>query len=374
MAERFYFDLDIITPLAIGAGDEKDWINGLDFVVKEGKAYILDLNKAIETGVDIDRLTACFLQRDSKGVMQLLGNNLERVSKRILSCPNVGTNSDIKSFIRNQLTDKPVVPGSSLKGAIRSILFTHLRKHGEERNDAVFGKLKGGEDFMRFIQFSDIELSKTKLFNTKIFNLQNLDGEWVGGWKHGARHTDEDFKPNGFNTIYECLYNDEDNLGYGNVTFKQKLFDMFDAQTEGNMPYRDGKKQLMGGGITNLFKIINAHTRAYLQKEKKFFKEFQADRSDEIIECIDSLLDTLAEINDNSSCLLKMSAGSGYHSITGDWKYDDYTDTGEWENGRNAGKMKYKSRKIVQENGYLSLMGFVMLTSITKDEYENGIA
>lgn len=44
-----------------------------------------------------------------------------------------------------------------------------------------------------------------------------------------------------------------------------------------------------------------------------------------------------------------MSAGSGFHSITGDWQFSDYTNTEIWKDGRNAGKMKYKSRKIAVE-------------------------
>jgi hypothetical protein len=70
---------------------------------------------------------------------------------------------------------------------------------------------------------------------------------------------------------------------------------------------------------------------------------------------------------------MKMSAGVGFHSITGDWLYDDYCDEpGLWpaDDRRNAGKKRYKSRKIAEYDNHLQLMGFVILRTID----ENGEA
>ena len=63
-----------------------------------------------------------------------------------------------------------------------------------------------------------------------------------------------------------------------------------------------------------------------------------------------------------------MSAGVGFHSITGDWQFDDYDKTKMWADGRNAGKKKYKSRKIAEYNNRLQLMGFVRLRSLSEQE------
>ena len=116
-------------------------------------------------------------------------------------------------------------------------------------------------------------------------------------------------------------------------------------------------KEYLLRDITVLFGIINEHTKAYLEKELDFFKKYnEADRTSEIIKNIEELIQRIP--SDNSSCLLKMAAGSGFHSITGDWQYDDYDKTGF--NGK-TGKNKYKSRKIVEYNEKLSLMGFVEL-------------
>jgi hypothetical protein len=72
--------------------------------------------------------------------------------------------------------------------------------------------------------------------------------------------------------------------------------------------------------------------------------------------------------DDDSYCLLKMSVGVGFHSITGDWQYEDYDQTGIWTENRNAGKKKYKSRKTAEYNGQLQLMGFVKLRALNAEE------
>jgi hypothetical protein len=118
--------------------------------------------------------------------------------------------------------------------------------------------------------------------------------------------------------------------------------------------------------ITCLFQVINDVTKAYLQKEQAFFQKYDAERSDEVLSCIESLLSMIP--SDGSSCLMKMSAGVGFHSITGDWQYDDYDKTKLWTDGRHAGKKKYKSRKIAEYNHRLQLMGFVCLHALSQDE------
>ena len=122
----------------------------------------------------------------------------------------------------------------------------------------------------------------------------------------------------------------------------------------------------MGTGLQALFHIINSVTRSYLQKEKAFFRTYTADKSNEIIDCIDRLLAMIP--TDDSYCLMKMSAGVGFHSITGDWQFDNYDQTGTWEYGRDRGKKKYKSRKIAEYQQTLQLMGFVKLRTMSQEE------
>ena len=356
--KRYDILLEVITPLAVGAGNDNDWVKGADYVQSNGKLYVLDLGKMIAIGVDAERLTSYLSRLDERSICDMLGNNLSEASKYVFELP-ANTDNPIKSFLRSQLYDRPLVAGSSLKGAIRSALFNFLRDN-EERNEEVFGKLNNGSDFMRFIKIGDFEMKKTVLTNTKIFNLMiDNQKQWVGGWKQGNRQTIRKYNPIGFNTLYECVPPGE--KGLGTITMASGTFEQFLKDNQRISPHSDKKSIVMNGGIRELFKIINEVTKDYLFKEKEFFGKFEGDRTDEILDGIDQLVSMIPD--DNSSCIMKMSAGSGYHSITGNWKFDNFTDIGSWQNG----KKKYKSRKIAEYQGILTLMGFVKLSLMNEE-------
>lgn len=355
----YNLELEVLTPLSIGAGNENDWDIGTDCIIKDGKVYVIDQSRFADFGIDLNRLASYFLTKDKQGLIDLFGDNLPDLSKYVFDT-FVKTENPIKTFQRTQLFDKPVIPGSSLKGAIRSILFTHLRKDEDRNLEDVFGSMKDGTDFMRFVRIGDIEMPNTILCNSKIFNLQNSDGRWKGGWKHGFRETNGKFKEDGFNTLYECV--EPGKKGCFIISYANTAFDLSNSHEN---KYYIKQQQILKDDIAFLFSIINKATKAYLLKEKKFFEEYsQAERTSELIENIDWLLSLIPQ--DNSYCILKMSAGSGFHSITGDWQYDDYVNTGYMD-----GKKKYKSRKTVEYNDNLSLMGFVKLSCMSSEEKES---
>lgn len=366
--KRYPIELEVITPLSVGAGNDNEWIKGLDFVQKDDKIYVIDMQKAASAGVDVEALTQLFLKSDDSGISQLLGNKIAELSRYVFNLP-VRTDNNIKTFLRTQFFDKPVVAGSSIKGSVRSALFNYLRTT-EEKNDEVFGTMKDGTDFMRFVRISDVEMPSTILVNTKIFNLRGHGSEWQGGWKHrgtdkgGNSHTDSHYNPVGFNTLYESVAPGK--KGLGNISLAANAFSLLEKYGHGKIPHTDKKRELLNEPISRLFHVINNVTREYLEKERDFFEKYSAERSDEVLDNIDALLAMIP--TDGSCCLLKMSAGVGFHSITGDWQYDDYDKTKFWTEGRNAGKKKYKSRKIAEYNHRLQLMGFVRLHALTQVE------
>lgn len=359
---KYPIELEVITPLSVGAGNDNEWMRGIDYVQKKGKVYVLDIQKAAEKGIDLDRLTSLFLKYNEQGICDLLGNQLDSVSRFVFNAPTSTTNS-IKTFLRTQLYGKPLIAGSSLKGSVRSALFSYLR-NDETTNEEVFGNMKEGTDLMRFIRIADIEMPSTLLLNTKLFNLRKDDSDWAGGWKHSSSETTAFFKSTGFNTLYECVA--PECKGMGCIILARGSFQLMIENTNKNVSHAQKKKELLNGDIRSLFHAINLVTKDYLSKEKAFFEKYPAERSEELIDNIDYLLSLIP--TDDSSCLLKMSAGVGFHSITGDWQYEDYAQTGMWSDGRNAGKKKYKSRKTVEFDGRLQLMGFVRLRTLSQEE------
>lgn len=360
--KRYPIELEVITPLSVGAGNDNEWVRGLDFIQKDGKVYVIDMQKVAAAGVDVEALTALFLKSDERGISRLLGNKISELSRYVFDLP-VKTYNNIKTFLRTQFYDKPLVAGSSIKGSIRSALFNYLRTD-EQKNEEVFGTMKDGTDFMRFIRIGDVEMPSTVLVNTKLFNLRKEGTEWLGGWKHQTSRTTESYDSFGFNTLYECVA--PGNKGLGNISLATNAFSLLEQFGQVKSPYASKKRILLNEPISCLFQVINDVTREYLKKERAFFEKYDAKRSDEVLNCIDSLLSMIP--TDGSSCLLKMSAGVGFHSITGDWQYEDYDKTKLWTDGRHAGKKKYKSRKIAEYNHRLQLMGFVRLHALSQEE------
>lgn len=310
--KKYNIELEILTPLSIGAGVEKDWVRGVDFVVDKGILYKLNLKKMVANGINPNELTSFFATKNENGLKAKLAGKLNAVSDFSMQFPAESEN-DVKSFVKNQLSGNPLLTGSSLKGAVRSVIFDYLDAKSKDGKE-VFGSSITGDEFMRFIKIADAEFSNTELVNTKIFNLQNK-GEWIGGWKHQQAQTTSKFSPIGFNTLYECLIPGQ--RCFSSIMTSAMMFDKIRTHIK-----LDKKRPILDNNISFLFGIINNHTKDYLKKEKKFFEKYSTDKTDEIIESIDKLLEMIP--SDNSYCIIKMSAGSGFHSITGDWQFDDF--------------------------------------------------
>ncbi len=349
--------VEILTPLSVGGSGENNWKQDVDYIIKDNKLYHFSLKKMIDCGIKPEAIANIYA--NNKPVSTLIAENkLEKICDKVFPC-SVHQATDVKNIIRNQLTGKPIIPGSSLKGAIRSALLHQMYKSDPNehmKESTYFGELKYGEDFMRYIKVADIEFADTQLVNTKIYNLRKVGNEWEGGWKHDRYKTNDSFQSIGFNILYECLTPSMSSIGSiaisNSDTFKQGV----NTELKNNI--------LKEKGILELFKQINQSTKDYLLAEKVFFETYDnGEGSEEIIDSIYELINSIPE--DNSYCILKMSAGCGFHSITGNWQYADFTKTGIWDTPRNQNthnKHKYKSRKIADYKENLTLMGFVKIS------------
>lgn len=382
--KKYYLNIEALTPLNIGVGAENDWVENVDFVINGKMLYkfnlralMLDFGKVITDKVG------------TKGMLSAIGvNNLANpkyakafklpldIDGKVVMQSNNPNNNPIKAFIKNNLTGNPIIAGSSLKGAIRSILFDYFQVK-RQSEDSVFGSAKNGDDFMRFVKVTDAEFEKTVLVNTKIFNLSSENRrDWEGGWKHkGGKFgmTDTSFKSTGFNTVYECIGPQQ--CGFATIMLSPSAYNNYGKYYQ---HIADNiKKPVITKDISFLFDIINKHTKNYLQKEKQFYQTYnEAEYADEIEESIDELLKLIS--SDGKSCILKMSAGSGFHSITGDWQFNDYSINGldtsrSVSRGLFNNRKSAKSRKLADTDDGLKLMGFVKLSLIDEEEYKQNI-
>jgi len=384
----------ILTPTFIGAGSEKNWSEGIDYFYKNKTVYILDkqkiFHKLINDKQAIDIWTNLIAGGKSADFLKYLttkGIDFEEISVYKFNASQA-PKDDIKAFIRTGL-GVPIIPGSSLKGAIKSVLFDYLNKEVQPENMIKFTDNKTGQpvkydkkeydkilfgdinnNLMRLIRITDAEFEDSGLFTTKTYNLMNNGKNWETAWKFagGKGNNDVKFEKEGFVFTYEIL--EPDATSTFRLGFAEEIFKLLFNAPKNKPKYAD--KVLTTNPCNHLFRIINEHTKAYINKETIFYKRFENEENAGHIEVIISKLNgLLKEIpEDNLSCVLHLGAGSGFHGITGDWQFEHIETVIKPENDK-----RYKSRKLAFEphnDGYSFYpMGFmkIMDTSTWNKEF-----
>ncbi|MCF8233158.1 MAG: hypothetical protein K9J27_13350, partial [Bacteroidales bacterium] len=372
--QNYTLEAEILTPLHVGAGAEKDWLENADFIFDKGKVYLLDHKKVIDA-LGPDKFAHALTAPDKSSLKNMLPGNPDDYASKVLEC-DANTNNEIRAQVRAGLENKPVIPGSSLKGALRSVIMHHLdpsKTVHKNKNDILNKKIMGssteGDEFGRFFKVTDLSFEETKLTNSKIFNLTQKGNNFESGWKHANKNnTKPNFDPKGFNTVYEVIAPKQKgtfdfmladlpwrNLKPGRFYLNQKK----NAERKRNQQKLDdiasleqrveAKTQIVKGPIEDLFGIINDYTRNYLEKEMAFFEKYnQAENTNKILESLSELKSLIP--SDNSYCIMRLAAGSGFHSITGDWKLESHdidkiVSKGRSSQGMLGNEKSAKSRK-----------------------------
>jgi len=373
---NYTVEAKIITPVHVGAGQEKKLLKDIDFFYLKGekKVILVDLPKIFQTLSENER--ADFLSLLSSGQIDKFGNYLlnirtikpEDFQIAQIECP-YEPEKEILPLTTIPAGDKriPYIPGSSLKGAIRSVIITHLHEQRNRNNNSnrrnnppdeniLLGPIEN--NLMSLIQVGDFSFEKSRIDKIKTFNLFNSKGEYRAGWKHGRRESGPEFASKGF--IICCETFPTNSISRGFIRIKNERFDYLNRSRM--VPeHFDSFNNI--NTLQAIFGLINQHTRRYLLAERKFFEHYDDDESDTglILESIDDLLKNIPA--QNNECLLHMGFGSGFHGITGNWKFPDnhYLAPSQGE------PPAYKSRKIVFRNikdkGFHFMpMGFIKLS------------
>ncbi|MEK6482149.1 type III-A CRISPR-associated RAMP protein Csm5 [Catalinimonas sp. 4WD22] len=370
LSHNYYLKAEVLTPLHIGGGKENNWQKDLDFFYEKGKFRLINRDKLFgrlnEQEINnLSSLMASGKLADFRNYLLKDKNRLNEVTIREFDLSQAPEQNEIVAMIRDG-QGQIYMPGSSLKGGFRSILFKKFKQTSRDNPTEVFGRI--GEDWMRLLRVTDAYFDKSEIIHTKTFNLQGYQTSLSAGWKHGGNRTDEKFRETGFVTSFEVIPPGSKSLL--RVSLADGVYKQLSIKQQANKKTAEFIKQ---GRLAPFFQIINEHTREFLAKEISFFERFAGDRTADIVENLKSLLKQIPS-NDNT-CILRLGLGSGYHSITGDWQHDDFTRTGVWENGprRRQGNFKVKSRKLglVIENDQIDIlpMGFIKLSIMSDTEY-----
>lgn len=371
--------LECMTPVHVGSGVK--FKKDIDFFIssEHKKLGIIDDRKVIKAlggdEVNRERVNTWVNAIDNNNsILNLLPSNitLEQISKRTRNYCDISHNGDLREHLHTP-KNQPLIPGSSLKGAIRTAIWDsvikddsihyqdiHSIRHGRDKfsdnklNKKAFSALTSinridpNKDILRFLQITDV-----------VFNINDANNEVLkvlsdqrDGWK--LKTYDENA---------ECIIVSKKSQG------RIKL-DLLSIMYNTEKYYVKELNEI--SSLIKLWQTCNQYMLKMLEAENTFFKR-DLDRNNdpvfyEYINRIQSLKNIVENLSANE-CMIRLGHGTGYRFMTGnkivsneikdeelqkinreirkDWrgKYDDY--------------FYIKSRKISSKGKPL---GFVKLT------------
>lgn len=313
--------IDTLTPVHVGSGEmlyrNNDFCVGKDsegytvigiadhhkILDMIGKEHLDNWVLAIERGESFEKVVKQYKPKAQ----------LDEYTYRVIECePN--SCATLKELIHDGM-GRPYIPGSSIKGAIRTAIFATLM-NSEEHIDTLLlrqGKLTSAkelenqcfgiinEDIFRFLLVGDAIFGD---LNTAAYLMVNINERPSGNFWDVSK-----------TQLIEAI-NFEDTSHFS-LRFNKTGY----ALAKKN----DAVHALPPcmSTIEELFKTINAHTLELVKADIKYWEDRESMDSSEKVELyVNELYRLQRSINscaEGKSCVLRIGHGSGWNFITGGW-------------------------------------------------------
>lgn len=309
------FNISTLTPIHIGNGIELQSNFEYLYFSDEKRIAVVNAQKVLDIlgEEQIDQWISCIDNNQLLlSVLRTRKPDLKSadVADRIISSSSIPVKP-----IRMQVhsgTGKPLIPGSSLKGAIRTSLFAEsildnsniikdlrnlqdFRRNWNDKtiNNLVFGN-DPNHDIFRLLIVGDALFKKTEAFESNVIN------KYGDNWR---------IKPE-LTQIVETIP-----AGL-NVTFRMQFNELLFKRAGNNYFNRNAIKLKFNELLPN----INSHTRRLVEDEIKYWDD-KAGNPSALGDYIDEMNNVLEAIDNcsNAECVLRLGWGSGFRSMTGDW-------------------------------------------------------
>lgn len=374
LGEKIPCSIEVLTPVHVGSGVKL--AEGIDFDKTDSSVRIISqadlmkylednpdkLNEFIKSGYKISVFKKLPFERsfqiDTKGLREIL------------------------EFERNG-NGKPYIPGSSLKGSIRTAILYNLfstlpveakdkllkeakdYKKGENwASEPILNEIFGADsnyNLMRALQVFDANFSTE--IDLHSLHLLSLNGESAYGWKKMGKDkkTNKPF-PLQDNPKYSTFIFVEalpiDTIGYFSISINDFLINNPIASAE--LKFKENAIL----AIKNFITTINSYSKQKLEKEKEFFEKLTSPKIlTKVIDEIDNLLDKINNLS-NDEFILRISWGSGWKGMTGDFLDDNWLKIfrQKYRLGKTGFDIFPKTRRIVfEDNKPKYLTGFVKI-------------
>jgi len=377
------FEIEIITPIHIGSGRVLN--RGLDFTTSDSHTLIYNINKLISAFGE----QQSFIDAITNGTISgfLRENGIPEVEYSRALNGNCDAN-DLDEFISDG-NDNPFIPGSSVKGGIRTAFFEYYFNNNgngvnndykrllirsktwasqrlqekvlapKYKRDKIF-KSAQNADILRSLRVSDVSFKNNDLcvVNALIMNLKGNDG-YDYGWKHlPSKRTNRSMadatsvpvvalKPGVISKSFK-LSIDEFILKF--VSTKEKNWERFSE-------------------------ILNDHYEDLINKEMDYVEPLpENEETDSIFNQLNYLIDEVADCRKNTangrvSWIQRIGWGSGWTTMTGGHVPENLLNDVRLQYYLNTNRqgLRYpvfpKTRKIVKGvDNELRMLGWIKVT------------
>lgn len=311
--------LKTLTPVHIGSG--RELARDVEFLQWNNEIGVIDEKKTLEIIGEENIGTWVAIIESQEPLLNYLTTikkNLKLMDVCKYTMPLYANKYSQTRTLKEQLrngTGKPYIPGSSIKGAIRTALLNIFleklqrnwredelkNKRGNFSDKAVqsiiFGK-DPNHDFMRFLKTGDALFSNDSMIVLSVLSLNYLNGQ-----------TKRDEK---LLQLTETIEYDFD------TEFRMKLdLDLWQKNIEFGIIRKEIPDFLKD--LPSLFKVLNDFTASLLQKEIEFWEEdAEIDAVYEYIDDCQQLLEDCKNCRENEA-VLRLGHGSGWLFMTGGW-------------------------------------------------------
>jgi CRISPR type III-A-associated RAMP protein Csm5 len=365
--------IKVLTPVHVGSGNLLQ--NNTDFVTtsngQENYIRIIDDRKILEL-IGIDNLDNWMLsierKENTKDFVKRFApdSKVADYSKRRLIdySQGVNLNDTLKEHIHNG-AGLPYIPGSSIKGAIRTCILASLSTNISERESKIktgktdwngnlilsaaklekelFGE-DPNSDIFRFIHVGDAYFEKDSEIALRVINI-NI-------------RKDEDLHDFSKPQLIEAINNGV--LSTFNMKIALEYYDWAKKN------FRDiGKMSVEISSLSNLFMLINAHTEKLVLSELDYWEKINKTGAEEYLENTKEILKVIRSCENGKECVLRIGHASGWRFITGAWteelsNFKEVVIPASRPRNQNYTEFDFpKSRRIDEES---DVLGFVKLS------------
>lgn len=310
--------IETLTPVHVGSGQE--YQPGFEYLyfADEKKMAILDAHKVLSIlGEEyLHQWIECMDNNES--ILPLLKKRMPGLSANNVALREINAPQMDEKPVRAQIRNDSVgayLPGSSLKGALRTAIFTTLlldhKTLGEQQGD--LGELKGnrfrwsdkklmGEllgrnpnsDLLRLLQVGDFQFPETRIFKSQVVNT--MKNRW-------------EIKKSLTQYIEAIPANKK-------ATGRIRINDLQKTLMENNQSRLNYTERLTYDELTS---ICNQHTLKLIESEIDYWTsknnpEALGDYLDHCEEIRDAIINC-----DNNTCIIRLGWGVGFRTMTGDW-------------------------------------------------------